>query len=157
MECKLTMEVLMELRTLVYGLNVYMAEALLCQWRTKMCKWKTKTYQCGMKTCMMGTNAWISRRMNEKMNKRKREKGKNVTTGITGITFVTLHLMDGFGPRLTLDTTQDRQRYVSRIHCMNLHNRRRVSSILLYNVKGLVYETIKVNVNTWTYNVKGGS
>jgi hypothetical protein len=33
----------------------------------------------------------------------------------------TVYLMDNFGPRLTLDMTRDRQRYVLRIHCMNLH------------------------------------
>ena len=74
--------------------------------------------------------------MNKKMNKRK---GKTMTTGITGITFVTLYLMDGFEPRLTLDMTRDRQRYVLRIHCMNLHEQeaRFVSFTLQFERLGL--------------------
>jgi hypothetical protein len=83
-----------------------------------------------------GNKCMNSRRMNEKTNNRK---GKNMTTGITGITFATLYLMDGFGPRLTLDMTRDRQRYVLRIHCMNLHEQeaRFVSFTLQFERLGL--------------------
>jgi hypothetical protein len=115
MERKLTREVSWRLSGTQFTGLMSTVEALSCQWRTIMCKWGMKMWN---EDVYNGNECTNSRRMNEKTNKRK---GKNMTTGITGITFVTLYHMDGFGPKLTWDTKWDRQRYVLRIHCMNLH------------------------------------